>query len=142
MPRPTTDHAQEVALARFAAIAPLVCRKLAPAEFRTVRAAILAQTYTFPGDRPRRLSARTLRRWLADYRRALPEGTGAALQALYPQPRSDKGVPRVFAPEVLQQAIALRVELSQRTTADILAHLPKAKRPKEATLAYLRLSSP
>lgn len=71
---------------------------------------------------------------MAAYRAALPNGTMAALQALYPQPRSDKGIPRVFDSKVIDEAVALRLELATRSTADILAHLTKG--PKEATLAY------
>lgn len=134
MDQPHSPPVQEKALARFAVIAPLVCRHLDPAQTAAVRQAILDTIHRFPGDRPRRISRRTLRRWLAAYRGALPGGTAAALQALYPQPRSDKGVPRVFDPAVIDEAVALRLELATRSTADILAHL-KTK-PKEATLAY------
>lgn len=134
MNQPDSPPAQEQALARFAVIAPLVCRQLDPAETAAVRQAILNTTHRFPGDKPRRISARTLRRWVAAYRAALPDGTAAALQALYPQPRSDKGVPRVFDPAVIEEAVALRLELNKRSTADILEHL--ASKPKEATLAY------
>jgi putative transposase len=126
--------AQDQALARFAVIAPLVCRQLVPAEATTVRTAIVSQAHRFPNETLRRIDPRTLRRWLAAYRAALPNGTAAALQALYPQPRSDKGVPRAFDPAVIEEAVALRLELATRSTADLLAHLPDG--PKEATLAY------
>jgi hypothetical protein len=131
---PYSVLAQEHALARFAVIAPLVCRSLDPAEASNVRQAILQQAHHFPGGIQQQIGERTLRRWVAAYRAALSGGTAAALQALYPQPRSDKGVPRVFDPAVIEEAVALRRELATRSTADILAHL-KAK-PKEATLAY------
>ena len=127
-------HAQEQAIARFAVIAPLVCRQLDTAETNAVRRAILATIHRFPGGTAETVSERTLRRWLAAYRWALPNGTMAALQALYPQPRSDKGIPRVFDPKVVEEAVALRLELATRSTADILAHLTNG--PKEATLAY------
>ncbi|MBC7543300.1 MAG: DDE-type integrase/transposase/recombinase [Candidatus Sericytochromatia bacterium] len=126
--------AQEQALARFAVIAPLVCRQLDPLEATTVRTAIVSQAHHFPNDTLRRIDPRTLRRWVAVYRAALPNGTAAALQALYPQTRSDKGVPRVFDLKVIEAAVALRLELATRSTTDLLAHLPNG--PKEATLAY------
>jgi transposase InsO family protein len=131
---PYSILAQEHALARFAVIAPLVCRKLDPAETTIVRQAILQQTHHFPNGNQRQVGERTLRRWVAAYRAALSNGTAAALQALYPQPRSDKGVPRVFDPAVIDEAVALRRELATRSTASILEHL--TNKPKEATLAY------
>ena len=128
------NHAQEAALARFAAIAPLVSRTLSPAEAALIRRSILEATFLFPGERPRRISERTLRRWVEAYKKALPKGTIAALNALYPQPRSDKGVPRVFDPKVIEDAIALRKELATRSTEALLAHLDGA--PLGPTLAY------
>lgn len=129
-----TRRAQERALARFAVIAPLVSRALGPEEATAVRQAILATSFEFPGEAPRRVTERTLRRWVAAYRKALPAGTIAALNALYPRPRSDRGVPRVFDAEVIDAAVALRMELATRTTETLAAHLDGA--PKPATLAY------
>lgn len=128
-------HQQEVAIARFAVIAPLVTRPLSPPELTDARRAILAVSHAFPGtDERKRISARTLGRWVSAYQAALPQGTIAALEALAPQGRSDKGQPRVFSEEVLEEAVRLRHELNTRSTADILAHLKNG--PKEATLAY------
>lgn len=126
---------QDIALARFAVIAPLVCCLLDPAEEKAVRKSILSQTHLFPDGRHKRIGQRTLRRWLESYKAALKEdGNMAALAALSPKPRSDKGVPRVFDPQLLEEAVALRIEVATRTTHDLLEHL--AKKPKEATLAY------
>lgn len=128
-------HPQEVAIARFAVIAPLVTRPLSPPELTEARRGILATPHAFPGTgEHKRVSARTLGRWVSAYQAALPKGTIAALEALAPQGRSDKGQPRVFSQETLDEAIRLRLELNTRSTADLLAHLPDA--PKEATLAY------
>lgn len=129
-----TQRAQEMALARFAVIAPLVTRPLTPEEAAAVRQSILTATHLFPGERPRRVTERTLRRWVAAYKGALAKGSIAALNALYPQPRSDRGVPRVFDPQVIEEAIALRKELATRSTEALLKHLEGA--PKAATLAY------
>lgn len=126
--------AQEMALARFAAIAPLVTRPLSSEETAVLRQSILAATHLFPGERPRRITERTLRRWVAAYKGALRQGTIAALNALYPAARSDRGVPRVFDPQVIEDAIALRKELATRSTEALLGHLEGA--PKAATLAY------
>lgn len=128
-------HFQEMAIARFAVIAPLVTRTLSPPELTDARRAILTVPHAFPGaGEHKQVSARTLGRWVRAYQAALPKGTIAALEALAPQGRSDKGQPRVFSQETLDEAIRLREELNTRSTADLLAHLPNA--PKEATLAY------
>lgn len=134
MPMNDTQRAQEMALARFAVIAALVTRPLNAAEAAAIRQSLLEATHLFPGERPRRITERTLRRWVAAYKGAVGQGTIAALNALYPQPRGDRGVPRVFKPEVIEEAIVLRKELATRTTETLLQHLKDA--PKEATLAY------
>lgn len=126
--------AQETALARFAILAPLVSRKLSKAETKVTRRAILAQVHLFPDGSYRQISERTLRRWLADYRAALPQGTKAALEALYPEKRSDKGIPRTFDASLVDEAVKLKVELPERSVNDILAHFDKP--PKESALAF------
>jgi putative transposase len=126
---------QETAIARFAIIAPVVTRPLKAPELADVIRAILGAAHPLPSaEQPQTISRRTLGRWMSAYRAALPNGTVAALEALAPQGRSDKGQPRVFTHETLEEAIRLRQELNTRSTADILAHLPNG--PKEATLAY------
>lgn len=129
------DNQQAVAIARFAVIAPLVTRPLGPAEGEAVRRAILERGHAFPGaEEPRRISRRTLGRWIAAYNQALPDGTVAALAALAPHGRSDKGQPRVFEPSVIEEAVKLRQELATRSTAVLVEHLGGTV--KEATLAY------
>lgn len=127
-------HHQEVALARFAAIAGLVSRPMNVAELARARAAVLSMTHPFPGGE-RRISRRTLNRWINAYLAALPDGPVAALNALVPQERADKGKPRVFKEADLDEAIRLRRELTARSTALLVQHLGKGA-PKEATLAY------
>ena len=126
-------HQQEVAIARFAVIAPLVTRDLPTAEAADARSHILAKRHPFPGG-DRDVSRRTLDRWVGAYNAARPNGTIAALAALAPQGRSDRGAPRVFKQEQLEEAIRLRTELKTRSTATLLTHLDDP--PKEATLAY------
>ena len=128
------DHPQEVALARFAVIATLVTRKLSRAEASVTRAALLAMPHSFPNGE-RKIARRTLNRWTLAYLTALPNGTVAALNALAPQGRDDKGKPRVFDEKDLEEAIRLRTELSTRSTALLIEHLGEGK-VKEATLAY------
>lgn len=129
------EHQQAVAIARFAVIAPLVTRPLSPPESEAARRAILAVPHHFPGTgEPKLVSRRTLGRWVAAYKAALPNGTVAALSALAPQGRSDKGKPRVFDAAILDEAVKLRQELATRSTAVLVEHVGGAV--NEATLAY------
>lgn len=128
-------HRQEVAIARFAVIAPLVTSKLDPPALTALRRTILAQLHHFPDAlEGRRVSARTLSRWLRAYQKALSSGTVAALAALAPQGRSDKGKPRVFDESIVEEAIKLRQELATRSTALLVEHT--GSDVKAATLAY------
>ena len=129
------DHPQEVALARFAVIATLVTRPLSHPEASATRGALLAMSHAFP-DGERRIARRTLNRWVLAYMDALPKGTVAALNALAPQGRSDKGKPRVFTETDLEDAIRLRQELTTRSTSLLIEHLGQEGKLKEATLAY------
>lgn len=142
-------HADDVALARYSVISPLVCRQLTPDEEREARAGILAAVHLFPDGKTRRLSRRTLDTWCSWYRSGHTNDDGEVLtdpgiEALRPLPRFDKGVPRVLDNDLVERAIALRREDPTRTTF-VLVELLKAEailegRPepivREATLAY------
>ena len=133
-----TAHDWDLALAKFAVIAPLVCRQLSPAEEQELRREILASTHQFPKGRLRRLAPRTLRQWCQLYRQY-------NLVGLVRRPRQDRGVPRTLPPEVLAQAKALRAELpsrSARTISDLLT-IPGTTPVSPSTLAYhLRTAAP
>ena len=108
------DHATEVALYRYGIIAPLLSPDLDPAEARRVRADILERKHVFPGEgKAREISARTLRRWLEAYRRG-------GFAALGPRVRKDRGRPRHIDPGVLEKAVALREEVPERSTRQII----------------------
>jgi transposase InsO family protein len=129
-------HQQAVAIARFAIIAPLVTRPLDPPAYAEAAKAVVAARHAYPGHpEGRHVSERSLRRWVAAYKAALPDGTVAALAALAPTGRSDKGKPRVFEPAAIEEAIRLRQELPTRSTAVLVAHLGH-RTLKTATLAY------
>lgn len=126
------------ALAKFAVIAPLVCRQLDRAETHALRREILAAVHQFPSGPPRRVAARTLRAWCQHYRQANLEG-------LTRRTRKDKGVPRVIPPAILAKALALRDELATRSAQTLADRLsPEAGTPIAAkTLAYhLRRTGP
>lgn len=125
------DFEWELALAKFAVIAPLVCRQLNPAEYRAIRQEILAARHRFPGGRLKQVAERTLREWCQLYRQQ-------QLAGLQRQGRKDKGVPRAVPPEVLARAQALKAELPDRSTRTICDLLAEPGQPPlaEATLNY------
>jgi transposase InsO family protein len=158
MSAPTSDHAWDLALARYAVIAPLVCRSLEPAEREVLRKEILAALHRFPGERHRRIAPRTLRDWCQRYRQG-------GIDRLRPGGRKDRGVPRAVPPEVIARAKALKAELparSSRAIADLLVaegqgalaastlryHLSQAELPPKPTgengsaKAYRRFEHP
>ena len=126
MPRPpaanslTDDPDSEIALFRYGLIAQILHDPPAAGQQEALLRAIAAKTYRIPGSMRSRVSVTSLRRYLKAYQ-------AGGFDALRPQARSDTGVPRAFAPEVLSRAIALREEQPRRTTqslVDILQHDP------------------
>lgn len=148
------EYAQpgHVALARYAVIAPLVCRELTKKEFDAEARRVVAATHWFPqGDREqgvkKRVSGRNLRRWVRWYKdgrhfkgREIPPG----LEALTPPGRADRGKPRVLTAELVERAIRLRAEEPSRNTAGLVELLQaeaiaREEEPPdilEPTLAY------
>ena len=86
---------------------------------------IASQRYAIPYSKRKRIGITTLRRYLKQYQQG-------GFDALRPQERSDKGVPRALAAEVLEKAIALRQEQPARTTPMLVELL---KRDPELKLA-------
>lgn len=139
----------ELALAKYAVIAPLVARMLTPEEREATRKQILDTTHLFPGGRMKRVAPRTLREWVQFYR-------AHNLQGLLAKGRKDKGKPRAIPASVLEKAKALKAELPERSTETIcnmlaagggapvarstlnyhLRHLPKT--PKDEAKAFRR----
>ncbi len=144
----THNENDELALARYAVIAPLVCRELTEAEFHAEARRIAATAHRFPGDVLKRFSPRNLRRWVKWYKegrkledgREIPRGMDA-LRALV---RDDCGVPKVLTAEIIERAIRLRAEEPTRTTgtlvkllqAEAAAQGEEAPVIEEATLAH------
>lgn len=142
-------HAVDLALARYAIIAPLVSRPLNREQRRQVRKDILSSLHRFPDGTERRISERCLNRFYEYYRhghrnRAGELVTEPGLDALRPLPRSDQGTVRVLEPEWVEQAVRLRSELPTRSTAKLIELIQDGyvaqglERPEipEATLAY------
>lgn len=112
MPTTEPDREWELALAKYAVIAPLVCRNLEPAQRDALRKEILAAAHRFPGDRVRHVATRTLREWVQRYGLL-------GLDGLRTGPRRDKGVPRAVPLEVIERAKFLKTEVAERTSKTI-----------------------
>ena len=97
------DEAREEGLRRYRIIAPLLEEGLAESEKRSIRRLIRSQEG---------ISARTLRRYVAAFRRG-------GFDALLPRARKDKGSSRAIPAEALKMAAELRQELPGRSTERI-----------------------
>ena len=105
------EHAQGVALHRWAVIAEATSDRLEPAERGALVRAIAAQAHTHPDGSARHYSRATIDRWIRAWRRG-------GLDALRPEARSDTGAVRAH-PELADEAAALRLELPSRSAAQI-----------------------
>lgn len=142
-------HADDLALARYSVISPLVCRQLSTVEKHRVKAEVLASVHRFPGGKTRTVSRRCLERWCHWYSSGHTNGDGEVvtepgIEALRPLPREDKGTPRVLDEDIVNRAIALRREEPSRNTSMLIDLIKTAaiaeNKPTpqivEATLAY------
>jgi len=124
---------QQVANFRYGLIAPLVSRTLEPGEQMALMRDIASHVYHTPTGEERRVSLRTLERYVQAYR------TGG-WEALKPSPRADKLASREIPEEVLAKAVALKQEQPSRSVRQIIAilELDTIVRPgviKESTLS-------
>lgn len=131
MPHEPTPINWDLALAKFAVFAPLVCRDLEPRQLDDLREEILTAIHHFPNDKRVTVAARTLRRWQQLYRQH-------NLAGLLPNARKDKGIPRAIPQDVLDKAKALRAELPSRSATTIanLLNDDGTEPVSASTLAY------
>lgn len=133
---------EEIALARYAVIAPLVCREMSRLELWEEIKRVAKVPHRFPNGY-RKVSPRSIRRWRQYFlggRRNCEPG----LPALYPKSRKDSGTPRILPKEIIDRAVALREEMPSRKTRRLIELLTleakAAGRPdpqvKESTLNY------
>lgn len=135
--------AEDVALARYSVISPLVCREMDPVEYTAELTRVQSAVHLFP-DGPKRVSKRSISRWCNFYRKGRPPAVAPGFDALLPDVRSDLGVARSLDAEVVKRAIALREEAPSRKTGRLIdmivseARLANKKPPKicESTLNY------
>mgnify|MGYP000011448658 FL=1 len=109
----------EIAAFRWQLIAPLVAEDLTRLERRRLLQQIARQRHEIPHSDKTRVSVRTLERWSAAYREAGFDG-------LKPKVRDDAQRGRVITPEILEQAIAARREVPERSVQQIIDTLEKA----------------
>ena len=129
----TDDHAEAVALHRWAVIAQAANPRLSPAERGAVVRATAGRAHAHPDGAERRYSRNTLDRWIRAWR-------ADGLDGLRPQARADAGVVR-RNPELLDEAAALRLELPSRSAAaiaDIIWHRHGVRVAERTLRAQLR----
>lgn len=101
---PTDEELRKaVALFRFGLIADVLRLPLGSHDIRRALREKAQRTYVIPGTRRSRVAVETMREGLSLYR------TGG-FEALYPKPRSDRGLPRRLPPEVAEALVALKTE--------------------------------
>lgn len=142
------DWAEDLALARYAVIAPLVTRTLSKSEYRDEFQKAVSAIHQFP-DGERVVSRRTLSRWCDWYRNGHQHKSGdrdsePGIDALRPTRRQDHHQVRVLEPGVIEQAVRLRAEEPSRSTTTLVELIKSTAKdlgqepPKiePATLAY------
>jgi putative transposase len=113
------ERRQNLALFRHAVIGELDIEKMEPGE-RTERVRLLAaRVWQLPSGREKQFTERTLWSWWSAYKHF-------GLRGLVPKPRSDRDLPRVIAPGLLEQAIQARKEVPARSTTTVIDVLEKA----------------
>lgn len=108
--------AEKVALFRYQLIAPLLDPRIPPEDQRAWTRWVTTHEHVGPDGKRRRVSARTLRRWVALYRMG-------GFRALQPPPRRDKGQTRSLSPAVVDKAAALKQAEPRRSIPQVIAIL-------------------
>lgn len=113
------DQTEKTALFRYQLIARLLDPQIAPAERRAWREWVVTHEHVGPDGKLRRVSARTLRRWVALYRLG-------QFKAMQTPPRRDKGRSRSLPEAVLQKAMALKQAEPRRSIPQVIAILEQS----------------
>jgi putative transposase len=109
------EHDKKVQMAafRYSVISPLLDSRLGKAEKRAERDRIVAHEFALPDGSHKRLHERTVRKWVARFRKNGFDG-------LIDGNRKTLGTCRAIPEEVLEQAEKLRRELSSRSVPQII----------------------
>ncbi|MCL5291213.1 MAG: DDE-type integrase/transposase/recombinase [Actinobacteria bacterium] len=111
---------EEIALFRYSLIRPLLDEEIEGAVFSARLKAIAESHHEHPSGKRRKVSRRTVSRWIDAYRR---EG----FSGLFPKERSDIGQPRALAGDILDIAEKLKREAPKRSSGQIAAIIEKTK---------------
>jgi putative transposase len=126
---PEEERRTQIALFRYALIAPLLNRSLERGEIAAHLKAVAAQSHHIPYSTRSRLDDETIWRYLARYR-------DGGFESLKPQLRADAGKSRRIPEDIVQQAIALRQEVPTRSANTIIQILRREPTyPPDLTLA-------
>ena len=109
------ESAEAIALFRYRIISEATSSRLSPAERGRIVRDLARRVYEHPHNSQRQYTRGTLDHWIRAYREQ-------GLSGLKPEPRSDLGTVRRH-PELLDEACALRAELSARSAGQIAAIL-------------------
>lgn len=101
---------------RFAAIAPLVCRRMDDAQVREEKRKILQTSFTTPLGQQKLVAERTLNSWIARYKLYGLDGLMRSASQL-------EGTCQAIPANVLEAAVGLRSELRSRSIKGILSVL-------------------
>lgn len=114
---------ERIALFRFGLISPLVSRKgLSRGEQEAIIKGLVSQQHQIPGTGRTSVARSTILRWLSLYQDA-----GQQLEALKPQPRSDRGRCRALDSETEAALVRLRRELPE-VSLPVLLKLARTRR--------------
>jgi putative transposase len=130
----TQGSREQIASFRYSLIAPVVSRQtpLTPGELGAFLREVSQREYDIPGSTSRRVSMRTLERYLALYRKG-------SYEALMPKVRNDKRNMRL-SETVLWRAVELRCERPERSVEQIILLLEAEGVAEAGTVAVSTLA--
>lgn len=117
------NYQEQMALFRYRTILPLLDGALSAQDERGIREKILVTEYQYPDGTKEQVKARTLRSWLARYRKHGFEGLYYANR----QPKKSKGLCKAIPSELLNVARELREENAGRSVEQILRIMEDGK---------------
>lgn len=125
---------EQIAAFRYGLIAPVASRQtpMTTGELGTFLKEVSQRIYDIPGSTQRRVSVRTLERYLATYRKD-------GYDALMPKVRQDKGKTQLSA-QVVQRAAELRRARPERSVEQIILLLEAEGRAQPGTVASSTLA--
>ncbi|PKM80593.1 MAG: integrase [Firmicutes bacterium HGW-Firmicutes-14] len=128
------EERETLANFRFSLIAPLVTRELVKGERQKILTELACQSHLTPTGECKTFSIRTLERYVAAYEK---EG----LAGLVPKVRNDAAHCRVTPPDLLEKAVALKLETPDRSVRQIIRILELTNTCPEGFLKPSTLSN-